>query len=126
VVIIDTNIIIDHLRLWSKSESALDEANKQFSTANLALSIVSIQELFVGNSTRELIIEERILDLIAPLTLFPYTQEVAKLAGEIIRDINPNMEFADATIAATAVLNKAKLLTLNKKDFQGIEKLKLI
>ncbi len=126
MVIIDTNIIIDHLRLWSKSESALDEANKQFSTANLALSIVSIQELFVGNSTRELIIEERILDLIAPLTLFPYTQEVAKLAGEIIRDINPNMEFADATIAATAVLNKAKLLTLNKKDFQGIEKLKLI
>lgn len=126
MVILDTNIIIDHLRLWSKKKSALDEINQKISIDNLALSIVSIQELFVGESTREVIIEERILKLVASLKVLPYTQEIAKLAGEILRDISPNIEFADAAIAATTILNKAKLLTLNKKDFKTVKGLKLI
>lgn len=126
MVILDTNIIIDHLRLWSKKKSVLDKINQKISTNNLALSIVSIQELFIGISTREVVIEDRILKLVASLKVLPYTQEIAKLAGEILRDIAPDIEFADAAIAATTILNKAKLLTLNKKDFQIVKGLKLI
>lgn len=126
MVILDTNIIIDHLRLWSKKRSALDEINEKISTNNLALSIVSIQELFTGKSTKEVVIEERILKLASSLKVLSYTQEISKLAGEILRDIAPDIGFADAAIAATAILNKAKLFTLNKKDFQDIKGLKLI
>lgn len=37
-----------------------------------------------------------------------------------------NTQFADAAIAATAIINKAKLATLNKKDFQRIKELELV
>lgn len=126
MVILDTNILIDHLRLSSKRESVLDKISKEISNDNLALSVISIQELFTGKSSREVAVEERILKLVVSLRVLPYTQEIAKLAGEILRDVNPDMEFADAAIAATAILNKAKLLTLNKKDFQAVKRLKLI
>jgi len=36
------------------------------------------------------------------------------------------IELADAGIAATAIVNGCELFTLNKKDFKGIEGLKLI
>lgn len=36
-----------------------------------------------------------------------------------------NIEFADAAIAATAIINGALLATLNKKHFQSIRDLEL-
>ena len=56
---------------------------------------------------------------------FPYTYEIAKLAGELIRDAKDPIEFPDAVIAAAAILHDAKLFTLNKKNFVRISKLEL-
>ena len=61
--------------------------------------------------------------MISQLKILPYTHDVAKYAGEIARDLNSPISLADAAIAATTLLNKARLLTLNKKDFQGIKNL---
>jgi predicted nucleic acid-binding protein len=57
--------------------------------------------------------------------LMPYNYEIAKLAGEIVRDNKNLVEFPDAAIAATALVNEAELLTLNKKHFAGIKGLEL-
>ena len=94
--------------------------------AALAISLVSVQELFEGRSTLLEENEKNLLATISPLRILPYTYEVAKLAGTIARDIQQPIELADAAIAATTILNQARLYTLNRKDFQGIAELELL
>jgi len=125
MVILDTNIIIDHLRRpFEKSE--LRQIEAKIPIKDLAISIISVQELYQGKSTRDEVHKRTLSETINPLNTLPYTDEVAQIAGELARDLDRKIEFPDAAIAATAILNKAKLLTLNKKDFQGIKGLKLI
>lgn len=93
--------------------------------AALAISLVSVQELFEGRSTLLEESEKNLLATISPLRILPYTYEVAKLAGTIARDIKKPIELADAAIAATTILNQAQLYTLNRKDFKEIPELEL-
>ncbi|MBL7078283.1 PIN domain-containing protein [Candidatus Shapirobacteria bacterium] len=126
MVILDTNIIIDHLRLKAKSKSKLLALAEKNPKKELAISIISVQELYEGQSTKEQEEEKMLLATISPLRILSYTYEVAKLAGEIARDLKRPIELADAAIAATAIINGGQLATLNKKDFQGIKGLILI
>lgn len=123
MVILDTNIVIDHLRRVTKSESYLEKVIKQ--QTGSGLSIISIQELYEGKSVEDLQKKQFLLSTISRLTIYPYTYEVAKQAGEIARMIKRPMDFADASIAATAMINDAELFTFNLKDFQAIKGLKL-
>jgi len=125
MVILDTNVIIDHLRRTNK-DSSLVKIAKKIPKEALAISIISIQELYEGKSTKDNEREKYLLSTITPLRILAYTYEVAKYAGEIARDsINP-IELADAAIAATAIINGYQLFTLNKKHFKGIKDLELI
>lgn len=126
MVVIDTNVIIDHLRQKGSSDSQLSQLFNQIELTAAAISYMTIQELFAGQSTKNKEIEEWILKIINPYEILPYTFEVAKLAGEIERDSKNHIDFPDAAIAATAILQKASLFTLNKKDFKGIKGLQLI
>jgi len=125
MVILDTNIIIDHLRRRGQ-ESHLLKLSYKIKQDQLGISVISIQELFEGASTRNESERDKLLATVAPLKTFPYTFEIAKLAGEIARDSKQTIEFADAAIAATAITHDTQLATLNRKDFQGIKELKLI
>lgn len=125
MVVLDTSIIIDHLRQPKKKPSRLIRLAKQKPKETLALSIISIQELYEGKSTQEPKKEQSLLATIAPLKILPYTYEIAQLAGEISRDLGRPLELADAAIAATTLIHNASLLTLNKKDFHGIKNLEL-
>ena len=126
MVILDTNIIIDHLRRPPKKISLLVKIVEKKPKENLAISMISIQELYEGRSTKSKTKEQYLLATIAPLKILPYNYEVAQLAGEIARDLNQPIELADAAIAATAILNGAQLFTLNKRDFRGIKNLELM
>ena len=125
MVILDTNIIIDHLRSSAARHTALMKLVQKFPKVSLGLSLVSVQELYEGKSTLVSENEKNLLATISPLKLFPYTYETAKLAGQLARDINRPIELADAAIGATAILNHAELYTLNTKDFKGIPDLEL-
>ena len=126
MVVIDTNIIIDHLRLQKKEqESLLMKIAKQLPKKTLALSIISVQELYEGASTRDSQKEQYLLATISPLKILSYNYEVAQLAGQIARDLDRPIELADAAIAATAILNGAFLHTVNKKNFRDIKNLQL-
>lgn len=125
MVILDTNIIIDHLRR-PQGDTLFKKFIRENSEEELAISIVSVQELYQGESTKEKRSEEVLLAQIAALKVVSYDYKVAVMSGQISRDAASDMEFPDAIIAATAILNNAKLLTLNKKDFQGIEGLHII
>jgi predicted nucleic acid-binding protein len=125
VVILDTSIIIDHLRSSAKRHSALMQLVEAQPSEVLALSLISLQELYEGQSTRDSEREKDLLAIISPLRLLPYTYEIAKLAGCIARDCPRPIELADAAIAATAIYHQAQLFTLNTKDFLQVEGVEL-
>ena len=126
MVVLDTSILIDYIRRPEDTNSHLVKLIDSHIESDLRLSVITIQELYTGLSTRNTQQQKFLITMISGLNILPYDYEVAQLAGEILRDIKPKMGFADAAIAATAILNKAKLFTLNAKDFKGIKKLKLI
>lgn len=123
MVILDTNIIIDHLRQSTPVGSVLSRISE--TNEKLAISIITLQELFAGKSTRDKNVEKLILDMLSTIKILPYNEEIAKLAGLIVRDLGRLIQFPDAAIAATAIDSKAKFLTLNKKDFESIPGLTL-
>lgn len=126
MVVLDTNVIIDHLRRPKTKPSPLLKIVSQKSKETLAISVVSVQELYEGKSTQHEEEEKFLLATIAPLTIIPYTYEVAQCAGKIARDLSFPIEFADAAIAATAVVNRASFFTLNRKHFAKIKYLETI
>ena len=126
MVIVDTSIIIDHLRRPKGTQTELIRFIKTKADKDLAISMISIQELFQGQSTKDQWRLQSMFAIISPLRILPYTYEIAQLAGEIIRDTREPIQFADAAIAATAIDNNCKLLTFNKKDFVKIKTLSLV
>lgn len=126
MVVLDTNVIIDHLRQSPKKLTYLKQLVKKHNERNLVISVITIQEIYEGKSIAEKDKEEKFLSTISYLKILPYTFEVAKLAGEIARDSSNAMDLADAAIAATAIINGYSLFTNNKKDFVNIKNLQLI
>jgi len=53
MVILDTNIIIDHLRSKGKKESVLMDIIQKYPKEMLGISVISIQELFEWKSTKK-------------------------------------------------------------------------
>lgn len=125
MVIIDTNIIIDHIRQTSGKDTALKKLLRENPEENYAISVISIQELYEGKSTKNEDAVQNLMATISPLKILKYDYDIALKAGEISRDSKAPTDFADAAIAATAILNNAKLYTLNKKDFSEIKELQL-
>ena len=126
MVVLDTSILIDHIRRPAGSNSTLTELIDEYPDEYFVIPIVAIQELYGGLSSKTSQKQRLLIAIISGLKILSYDYEVARLAGEIARDLNRKIGFPDAAIAATVILNKAKLFTLNKKDFQGIKGLKLI
>lgn len=126
MVILDTNVIIDHLRQSKSASTIFKDLLKQRPEEVFGISIVTVQELYTGRSTKKEDKKKYLLATISPLKILPYTYETAQLAGEISRDLDRPIQLADAEIAATAIVNNCQFLTLNKKDFAGIKQLALI
>lgn len=126
MVILDTNIIIDHLRTPADKTSHLVEFVQVHPKETLAISMMSVQELYQGKSTLKEEKEKDLLATLSPLKTLPYTYEVAHLAGIITRNSSNLVSFADAAIAATTIVNNGELYTLNTKHFSDIPNLTLL
>ena len=120
VVLLDTNIVIDHLRQPTGTDTLFEKMQRTIGPEHSALSMVSVQELYAGKGTLDSRNAELLLATIAPLSLLPYAYEVAELAGALMRDSKQSMAFA-----ATAIVYDAELATLNVKDFRDIDGLTL-
>ena len=86
MVILDTNIVIDHLRQPSDTHPYFYQMMNKNPNGKLAISIISVQELYEGKSARNEKQEQILLTIISHLNIIPYSYEVAKLAGIIARD----------------------------------------
>lgn len=124
MVIIDTNIIIDHLRQTHSRQTQYQKILKKYKLKSLSISTITVQELYVGKSSIEKQ-ETNIIRLLSNLKMYSLTTKIAKEAG-ILMQHNQSLQLADAAIAATAVHYGASLATLNTKDFKGVPGLKLL
>ena len=59
------------------------------------------------------------------MEILPINDEIAKQTGIMIRNQNYTISFQDAYIAVTSIFNKLPLLTLNTKDFEKVEGIRL-
>ncbi len=126
-VIIDTSILIDYLRQSTKQDAGTQlEKLLNNESLHLIISAATIQELFAGQSSRNKEKEMEIRELLKNFVIIPIEPTIAEIAGNVMRDNKKKIiQFADAQIAATAIQEKAYLATINKKDFDWIEGIKL-
>ncbi|MFA0732716.1 MAG: hypothetical protein LKKZDAJK_002842 [Candidatus Fervidibacter sp.] len=119
--VIDTDIIVGMLRGVQESRDYL----LRFGRGELLglISAVTVAELLAGRRTRNLTEALRVEIAISVFHIVPITAEIARKAGELVRDYG--LSLPDALIAAIALLRDAILVTRNVRDFQRIPNLRL-
>lgn len=119
--VIDSDILIDYLRLYPKAVTFLDELPKK----ERSLAFISQFELLKGCASKEQ--EARISRFMKQFNVLPLTESVSKTALSIFRVKHwfIGIGIVDSFIAATALANKCTLVTRNVKHYQGIESLSL-
>lgn len=119
MILLDTNIFIEIYRGNTHIASVVDDMPE------IAVCDVVRAELFYGARNKHEL-QEICVDLenIIALSLSP---QISEMAVNLVKTycLSHRLEFADALIATTAILNNAELFTLNKKDFSYIPNLKL-
>ncbi len=121
MIICDTNILIE----FFKDNEVIEEELKRIGIAELAVSIITIAELYYGARDKvELAkIQKRLLSL-RQIGLDPETSAIfLELMGKYV--LNHHLSLPDALIAATALRHDAILYTLNLKDFKYIPGIRL-
>lgn len=121
-LVIDSSILIDHLRggnRWEKILSELEEGTQFF------IPTIVFYELFSGKSSRNVEVARIISNLVKNFQRVELNEEISKKAGEIYRDITTGLDVPDYIIAASALVVGAEVVTLNIKHFQQIPALLL-
>lgn len=121
-VVVDTSILIDHLRggtKWNDFKASADRNTQLF------LPTIVIFELFSGSSTENVSKLQQMLSFIHQFQRIDLNEDIAKVAGELFRDAKIKIQAADCIIAATALELGTIILTLNKKHFQKIPGIKV-
>ena len=95
--LVDTNILIDHLRGVAKATTFLRQAR---SSGTLWLSAITVAEVYAGQGTRQSKQASKVTRLLNLFRTAYVDGSVARLGGEIARDCGTALP--DALIAATA------------------------
>ncbi|MGI4750107.1 MAG: type II toxin-antitoxin system VapC family toxin [Janthinobacterium lividum] len=124
-MVIDSNILIDHLR--AKNKLSTNFYQLLLSKKELFISAVSIYEIYLGAPTEDK--RYGIELLIEGITILPFDYQASLLAAQIYRQLkskNQLIEFRDIFIAATCLNHRLPIATLNKKHFERIEGLEIV
>jgi tRNA(fMet)-specific endonuclease VapC len=122
-LVIDTSIFIEFLRTKNKDLTTLKKIPKN---TIISLSTVTLYELYMGATNTEKKNDVELLTRNIPIISFE--KEIAIKAAEIflqLKKSNQLIEFRDIFIAATSIIHKTPLLTLNKKHFINIPDIEL-
>jgi len=121
-LVIDTSILIDYLRggtLWEKLIRSLEKDTEIY------LPTIVVFELFSGKSTSNPKIAKEINNFLSYFQRVELTEDIAKRAGKLFRDVNKNLGAPDYIIAASALELNATVVTLNTKHFEQITNLNI-
>jgi len=111
-LLIDTDVLIDYLRDQADAVAYLDAA-----TERLLISAMTVAELYAG--VREGAERVALDDFIKAFEIVPINKEIATKGGLYRRDYSKShgTGLADAIIAASAEIQRAELVTLNRRHF---------
>jgi len=108
--LVDTDILIDFLRGCNRAVAFVNKFSSQ-----IILAPIIIAELYAGvKGDKELFVLDNFISI---FRVVPLTSEIARPGGLYMRDFGKShgVGFADAILAATAEIEKARLKTLNVK-----------
>lgn len=121
-ILIDTSILIDHLRRSNKDRTAFYRAAQQH---ECVISVITEFEFRVGSTAANRSFVTALLDTMPVLS---FDSACVGAAVDIYRDLrarNQLIALPDLFIAATAVAHEVPLLTLNLSHFERVGDLKL-
>ncbi len=127
-LILDSSVVIASERRGDTVEQLLERIVKVAGDQEAALSAIGLTELIHGiyrAQTPEIRVgrESFLNELLADLTVYPYTKETALLAGKLDGEQQSRgvvIPFGDLLIGATALSLGYKILTGNARDFRRI------
>ena len=126
--LIDTDWVIDHLRQVEATTRRLEE----FTPAGLAMSIVSLAELYEGvYYSRDPVQSEEVLKnfLNPELQILGIDEETCQIFGKErgrLRQQGQSIGDMDLFIAATSLQHNLTLLSNNRRHFELVEGLEII
>lgn len=115
-MLVDTDVLIWHLRGYARATRRLDELG------SLTLSAVSYLEVLQGMRNKaELVAVKKMLARRSAL-LLPVTETITLRATALMEELtlSHGLQLGDALIAATAVENQLPVLTANVKHFGAV------
>ncbi len=133
-LILDSSVVIDAERRGETVERLIERIIHSTGDQDAALSAAGLTEIVHGiyrastpqvRSRRESFLNE----LLADLTVYPYTKETAMLAGKLDGEQQSKgvvIPFADLLIGATALALSYSLLTVNVRHFERIPGLSVV
>lgn len=118
-IVVDTSIMIDHLRGDERAHSILARALK--AQRRLTASVLSRAEVLAGMRRGEEVATYQLLDLFDWMVV---DEQIADRAGDMARQYlrsHPGVDLVDFVIAATAWRLNAEVWTRNIKHFPMLE-----
>lgn len=116
-MLVDTDVLIWHLRGYPQATRRLDQLNP------LTLSAASYLEVLQGMRNKaELVAVKKMLELRRAVVL-PITEMITQRAIALMESLtlSHGLQMGDALIAATALEHKLAVLTGNTKHFEPVE-----
>ncbi len=123
-VLVDTSIIIDHLRKKNKRNTVFFKLASE--NYNLHISAITLFELLAGTIDAQK--EKDIKTTLSFVKILDFDSPSAAKASEIyiqLKKINKLIDIRDLFIAASAIKHDLPLSTLNLKHFQHVPELKI-
>ena len=119
MIFVDTNILIDYLK---GNHSRIDKIGFE----NICISDIVLMEIYQGARDRQDL--EFIKKTLQNIYIVAADNDIITLAKEILTEYNlsHNAKIYDCIIASTVLIYNLDFLTLNRKDFQYIENIRLI
>jgi tRNA(fMet)-specific endonuclease VapC len=133
-LILDSTVVIDAERRGETVERLIERVVSVAGDQETALSAIGLTELMHGlyrakTAAMRLRRQSFLDEVLADLTVYPYTKEMAMLAGKLDgeqQDKGVVIPFADLLIGATALSLGFSVLTANLRHFQKIPGLSVV
>ena len=123
--LLDTNII----SYWMRGDQRIIEKIKCCSPAELALSTITLAEIYYGiekSSVKKKERRKKIEHIKSLLDIYPFNEHAAKAYGVIraqLENTGRPISERDLQIASIAVANRLCVVTHNTKEFDRVQKL---
>lgn len=122
-ICLDTSILIDYYRKKNKSKTKFVKLSDKF---NFSISVIVKFEIQVGIKPNQQSFWNEVFQKVNILPLKERDIEIASQIMKRLKSQNKIIGLKDILIGATAVSHELRLSTLNRKDFERIENLKLL